>query len=294
MSPRLLLRPLLSACAAVAAGSGGAACWDFDSLSDGRADAGTDAPLPGPDTGSPGDAADGGGTIDAGDAGFCASLSPKPLFCDDFDHEQLPGQWSEQHAMNGSEQLDPMSFVSPPDSLLVQYAALAANQPLNAVLRKQLTQLPFTGLPSKLTFEVFLEPVRADMTANAISVVASVDYFDVAGDRYAMQFSQQVNAGQVVLRFEEQAQPANMGTMQVNHPLPDALPFGQFTDVRLVVMGGRAQVTYGGTVETDVALIAPTPVTPTRVQLSLGATFESTPSAGWAMRYDNVTLDATP
>jgi hypothetical protein len=194
--------------------------------------------------------------------------------------------------MNGSVGLDPTSFVSFPNSLLAQYMALPANQPLDVVLREQITQLPFAGLPSKLTFELFLEPVRADMTANAISVVASVDYFDNAGDRYAMQFSQLVNAGQVILRFEEQTQPHNMGTTQVVHALPDALPFGKWTDVRLVVTAGRAEVSYGGTVETDVALA--TPVTPSRVQISLGSTFESTPSAGWAMRYDNVTLEATP
>jgi hypothetical protein len=187
-----------------------------------------------------------------------------------------------------------MSYVSSPNSLLVQYAALPAGQALNAVLRKQLTQLPFTGLPSKLTLEFFLQPVRADMTANAISVVGSADYFDAAGDRYALHFSQLTNAGQVYLRFEEQTQLANMGIMQVNHALPDALPLGKWTDVRLVVTGGHAQVTYGVAVEADVALVAPTPVTPTYIQLALGATFESEPSLGWALRYDNVTLDATP
>jgi hypothetical protein len=129
---------------------------------------------------------------------------------------------------------------------------------------------------------------------NPISVVASADYFDAAGDRYALQFSQLVNAGQVVLRFEEQTQFANMQSMQMVHDLPDVLPLGKWTDVRLVVMGVHAQVTYGGAVETNVPLITPTPVTPSRVQLSLGGTFESTPSTGWAMRYDNVTLDATP
>jgi hypothetical protein len=223
---------------------------------------------------------------------FCASLQPQPLFCEDFDRGPLPGQWSEQHETNGSETLDTKSFVSAPDSLLAQYMALPANQALNVVLRKQ---LQLAGLPSRLAFEFSFQPVQADTMANAISVVASVDYFDLAGDRYAMQFSQLANAGQVVLRFEEQTQPANMATTQINHTLATPLPMAKWTDVRLVVTGGHAQITYGGAVQADVNVALTMPViTPSRLQLSIGSTFESTPSAGWATRYDNVTVDTTP
>jgi hypothetical protein len=270
------------ACSATATAAGAVACWDFDSLSDGRADAGVDgAPPPGTDSGVPADAAD---------AGFCVSLQPKPLFCEDFDRTLLPGQFTEQHNTNGSETLDPTSYVSSPHSLLAQYMPLPANAPLNVVLREKFT---LKGLPSTLTFDLFLEPVKADTSmANALSVVASVDYFDTANNRYAMQFSQLVNAGQVNLRFEEQSQPAGMAATQTNHPLGGALPMNEWTEVRLVVTAGHAQISYGGVLQADVALTSP--VTPGTLQLSLGSSFESTPSQGWEMRYDNVTLDATP
>jgi hypothetical protein len=280
MSLRPRSRALLVACSGIAAGAG--ACWDFDSLSDGRADAGIDAPLPGTDSGASGDAAD---------AGFCVSLQPKPLFCEDFDRTALPGQFTEQHNTSGSETLDPTSYVSAPHSLLAQYMALPLNGALNVVLREKFA---LKGLPTTLTFDLFLQPVKADTSmANALSVVASVDYFDAANNRYAMQFSQMVNAGAVNLRFEEQSQPAGMGTTQTNHTLAGTLPMNQWTEVRLVVTGGRAQITYGGVFQADVALTNPI-ATPTTLQLSLGSSFETTPSQGWAMRYDNVTLDATP
>jgi hypothetical protein len=227
---------------------------------------------------------------DAADAGFCLSLQPKPLFCEDFDRTPLPGQFTEQHNTNGSETLDPTSYVSSPYSLLAQYMALPLNAPLNVVLREKFN---LKGLPSTLTFDLFLEPVKADTSmANAISVVASVDYFDAANNRYAMQFSQLVNAGQVNLRFEEQSQPAAMATTQTNHALAGTLPMNKWTEVRLVVTAGHAQISYGGVLQADVTLT--NPVNPTTLQFSLGSSFESTPSQGWEMRYDNVTLDATP
>jgi hypothetical protein len=269
-----LARAWASAGAVVLAGSSVAACFDFDALSDGLAGVGSD--------GAVSDSIDGA-------ADYCASLVPQPLFCEDFDRTSLPGRWDVREETGGTVSLDTSGYVSAPDSLLAQYGALQRGQPLNALLRKQFT---FATFPSNFVLDFFIQPVRVDPATNAATVVASLDFHDSAGDRYSLQFSLVQNFGTVGVRFEEQTGWTDGGATYTNHPLPDALPLGAWTDLRLEVRSAHARVTLGGTLEIDTPLVVT--VVPVRLQLALGSSYETEPSAGWATRFDNVTLDTPP
>jgi hypothetical protein len=157
------------------------------------------------------------------------------------------------------------------------------------LLRKQ---FPFVTLPSKFVLEFFVQPVRADTATNAATVIASLDFSDNAGNRFSLQFSEVQNFGALGVRFEEQTGWADGGTAYTNHPLPDGLTLGTWTDVRLEVTGAHARVTFGTSLEIDTPLVVT--VVGTRVQLALGSSYETEPSMGWSTRFDNVTLDTAP
>jgi hypothetical protein len=260
--------------AAAIAASGVSACFDFDALSAGLAGVGSD-----------------GAVTDSIDSAtdYCASLVPQPLFCEDFDRTSLPGRWDVREETGGTVDLDTAGYVSPPDSLLAQYGALQRGQPLNALLRKQFT---FATFPSNFVLDFYIQPVRVDPATKAATVVASLDFHDGAGDRYSLQFSLVQNFGTVGVRFEEQTGWTDGGIGYTDHPLPDALALGAWTEVRLEVRGAHARVTFGGGLEIDTPLVIT--VVPVRLQLALGSSYETEPSAGWSTRFDNVTLDTPP
>jgi hypothetical protein len=261
-------------------GSSVAACFDFDALSSG-------VPGGGPDAGA-GDAAAPGEASDSA-TGYCASLVPQPLFCEDFDRTSLPGRWNVWRQTGGAMDLDTSAFLSPPNSLLAQYDALQPGQALDVLLRKQFT---FATFPSKLVFEYFVQPLRVDSAPNAATVIASLDFNDAPGNRYSLQFSLVQNFGAVGVRFEEQTGLLDGGTAYTNHPLPDGLPLGTWTDVRVEVTGPHARVTFGTVLEIDTPLALT--VVPTRLQLALGSSYETEPSMGWATHFDNITLGTPP
>jgi hypothetical protein len=262
------------ACGLACVGSSVGACFDWDALSNGIAEGGA----------GPGEA-DG---IDGGSS-YCGSLVPQPVFCEDFDRTSLPGRWDVRAETGGTIGLDPSAYVSAPDSLLAQYGPLQQGQPLDVLLRKQFT---FTPFPTNFVLDFFVQPVRTDTAANAAAVFASLDFHDVTGDRYSLQFSEVQNFGTVGVRFEEQTGWSDGGTSYTNHPLPDALTLGGWTHVRLEVTGPHARVTFGTTLEIDTPLVIT--VVGTRLELALGSSYETEPSMGWSTRFDNVTLDTPP
>lgn len=81
---------------------------------------------PGTDAGGAKDVAT---TGDGGDAGYCASISPRPFFCDDFDERQTPAQgWSGEDLGTGATlTIDKMHAESPPASVLMTTQGGAAS-----------------------------------------------------------------------------------------------------------------------------------------------------------------------
>jgi hypothetical protein len=100
--------------------------------------------------------------------------------------------------------------------------------------------------------------------------------------------------GQVHVRLEEESGFTDGGFAYVPHVLPDTLPLGGWTQVQVSVTRtgpttASAHVAFGNTTEIDTPLQMT--VDGNELQISIGSFFETEPSGGWELRYDNVTLD---
>jgi hypothetical protein len=224
-------------------------------------------------------------------SGFCASQVPQPSFCDDFDEHPLPGAWGTFDQVGGSLVLDKAAFVSPPHSLLAQDSPLQPNQALDNALRSRFT-LPMP--PSKIVLQFEVQPVAADTSSGAATVVAALDFVDVSNNRYSAQFALVQQGGVLRLRLEEQSGFVDGGNAYVAHQLPDSLSAGMWTNVRLVITRtaattASAHVSFGSVSEIDTALAMT--VNGTTLQLAIGSSFETEPSQGWKIRYDDIKLD---
>jgi hypothetical protein len=224
---------------------------------------------------------------------FCALQVPKPRFCDDFDQTPLPGGWNGFDQVGGALRLDATSFVSPPNSLLGRFAAGIAGV-LNAALRARFA-LP--APPTTITLQFQVQPTVADPTDQAVLAFASLDFFDAANNRYSPEFTLFRNNGAIRVQFGEQSLVGG-GTKYLAHDIPDPLPSGKWTHVRLViarsaVTTASARLFFGddpaSTLEVDTPLTMS--VKATTLQLTIGSSFETQPSQGWEIRYDNVVLD---
>ncbi len=225
----------------------------------------------------------------AGD--FCASLSPQPLLCDDFDEHALPDIWPEFNQVGGALSLDSTASVSPPNSLSIMSDPLASGQPYDTSLRRV---FPLASPPDTVSLEFSLQSVSADPTLSDAIVIAALDFLDANMDRYTVQitlFQEGIGLG---LRLEEQARLRDGTSSYMTQPLPDSIGAETWTDVRLVVTraspaAASARVTFNSTTEIDTPLVLS--VAATSVQVDIGSSFETEPSAGWTNRYDNVVFD---
>ena len=226
---------------------------------------------------------------------FCASQVPKPRFCDDFDQTPLPGAWNGFDQVGGVLRLESSSFVSPPNSLLGRFAAGVAGQ-LNTALR---ARFPLPAPPTTITMRFQVQPSLGDPADQAVVAFASLDFFDAANNRYSPEFTLFRAKGAIRLQFGEQsALVGGGGTKYLAHDVPDPLPTGKWTSVRLVVTRGAVMTASarlffgedpGSTLEVDTPLAMS--VKATTLQLTIGSSFETLPSQGWEILYDNVVLD---
>lgn len=225
----------------------------------------------------------------------CASRTPVPTFCDDFDHEPLPGVWDVFHQVGGSLAIDPGAHVSAPSSLVARFAALTAGQLLDTTLRKRLA-LP--AAPGRTTFELAVQPVIVDAAPGAVIVIYAVDFLDAAKNRYTLQLTLRQTAGELSVTLGEQSGFVDGGMAYVEHALADPLTVGRWTKIRLDVtrtapQAATARLTFDGRVELDAVALQVT-VNATSIVAALGSTFESLPSKEWVIRYDDVVVDLTP
>ena len=120
---------------AVAAALGTSAACLFPSLDFGPSDAAADGGLD-----ASADVVDSGAAeaeASAPDAGpFCASLSPKPIFCADFDEGSVTAGWDDTHLDQGTVTLSTTTSVSSPAAALAQTPATQTGYPVAALEKK--------------------------------------------------------------------------------------------------------------------------------------------------------------
>jgi hypothetical protein len=252
---------------------------------DAGTDIGIDAGVDEQNTGSSLDAAI--GTMPAGP--FCTLAAHR--FCDDFDQVPLPGPWSAVNKTGGTLAPDPTAFVSQPNSLLVQFLPLLPPKVLDTGLTK-IFSMPLT--PATIVWGLQFQPASVDPTPNSGAVIGALDSFDGLGNRYGTQFTLYPQIDGLHLWFEEDSGFADGTFHLVRHDLGHVLSLGTWSEIRLElafagIRTASARVFVGGVAQLESALTVT--VTGKVLQLTIGSSFETLPSRGWDLRYDNVTLD---
>jgi hypothetical protein len=220
---------------------------------------------------------------------FCTLADHR--FCDDFDEGPLGSGWQMINRTGGTVALDPTMSISPPNSLLVQFVPL----PLGGALRAGLaTTFPMPAAPATVGWDFRFQVASVDPTPQSGAVIGALDSFDGARNRYSVQFTIYPQADGIHLWFEEESGFANGKFKLARHELPGTLSLGAWTEIRTAIDFASARAASARIYLAD-ALVTTIPLTVTvsgrLLQMTVGSSYETLPSLGWQMRYDNVTLD---
>jgi hypothetical protein len=234
---------------------------DGDTTGEGGADAGDDGAL----------GADGEG----GATGFCASLVPAPVFCDDFDGPPLTTKWPTVTAPAGAVvATQTLAFVSPPRGLGINTSGA------NAAFVSR--SFPGSFGSVHLAFDVLV--AQGSSTEN--TYVATLE---VGNNAVALYASFDVS----LLRLQERIANGGSPPTVVDHSAQPPLGKGKWRHVviDLALTGGSPKVTMQVEGATMIANEALDPSwQPGEATLSVGPTYLQV-SDPRALQFDNVVLD---
>jgi len=239
---------------------------------------------------SPADAAgEGGGDggTEGGDSGrWCASLSPAPLFCDDFDDQGPFTRWTDQYVRSGGTVArDGTAFRSAPNALLT--LSPSSIDPSSAFV-----YLSTADTKSKVHVAYDMRIDSRDPTTGYAEV--NELRFDTPGLAFAIYlrvFNDPNTSTTVVSEayLPDGGVPSHEVALAGNPRFDGWRRVGVDIDLAstphtvAVTLDGKA----AGTVTLEPSLYAPGPV---RMQLGIAYTGHPTTST-WAIRYDDVTID---
>ncbi len=262
----------------------------------GTQDAGSDAGKPDATTESDGGTSDSGhfdgSNSDAATVGYCASLSPAPDFCDDFDEGPANPAWDQVTGVGGAVAVDALQSVSPPDSMVSTVNAAQAEGSVDLAGYKSLPSKQGVAGTATLGFEIRID--AGDTTSAADAVLGAIQLYD----------------GSALYDLELEVMYASASTYAVSltenspsvpHATGATLALAKWTHVSLSVVlpagnGGAttATMTIGGsnTFSTTVHVLSGGKVIASPIPEALvGPTFATPAAGGWVVRYDNVTFD---
>jgi len=246
---------------------------------DAAPDAGDDGEVVDEDAGRPIPAEAGtDAKADAAAKSFCATRSPKPKFCDDFDDGDLDDDWDVLTVVNGDADLDPFSATSAPASFAVATLPVTSMQSAHVHLRTTVTGTA-TG-HVVLAFDMML--ASTTFTRGVVAVAR----LDVSSDHFFTLYLRDGDLDAPAATLEE-ISPG--GTTR--HLLSTLPPANEWTHVTIDVAldAAKATVLWGTNKALDQAPIAAgTAKDPT---IRLGAVYIYGPAASVEARFDDVTLD---
>jgi hypothetical protein len=245
-----------------------------------------------------------GGSDSDGDAsfnvGYCASLSPAPLFCDDFDTLDLPQNWDEVNTQGGLPARTMNDFTSPPYGLGMHVDALAAGAPLSATVVKKFPTL--AGRPVHGTASFALRMTDVDTSANPAVVVWALHY-EAASSFWELQVvAVSANGGRVGLLFVETGSDALTGNFYSSQTLGHTMAVSEWHRLRVVATLARlgtkppagvnsAKIFFDGALDATLPLTGPIVIS--EPHLVLGTGYVNEPSMPWGFVYDDAMIDLT-
>lgn len=168
---------------------------------------------------------DAGQDADAAPLGFCASLSPAPALCTDFDDNVFPGPWTSTVTGLATATLVTSTFRSSPRAL---HLATPGGTSGTAFVSRT--------FPTVAQSEVVLSfAVRAGQQRPVEHELAVIFLGSAGGNRYQIQFELLDNG---VLNLEEEFPDADGGVPQKDDPLGVTLSLGVWTRVTITLAIG--------------------------------------------------------
>jgi hypothetical protein len=238
------------------------------------ADAGTDAPADTkPDT-----------QRDAS-TGYCATLSPAPKFCDDFDDGNLTDGWSVQNVAGGAVMdLDISSFTSAPYAMAIVTPAINAGQFAPAALRAERIA-PARHVTYSFSAYFVTDPA---ITKGALAI-AGLDVRSAGPGHYFTLYLRddpQDGVSTPAAVFEEIE-----GATTTRFPLAALPPMGAWTRIVIDVDldAAKANVTFGGVKVVDDVTIGTSGGA--EATFRLGAVYNYGPADMIEARFDDVVVD---
>jgi hypothetical protein len=268
---------------------------DGPASSEGAASEGGSQDSSAPDARTPVDSGkppDDSGKVDAPPPlGFCASQSPAPLFCDDFDEGASNPAWDQVTGTGGTVAVNALESVSAPDSMVSTVDANANENDVDLAGYKSLTAEQGVAGTVTLDFEIRID--AGDTSAAADAVLGAIQLYDGnalydlelelmyrSATTYAVSLTE--NAP-----YLEHATGATIALATWTHvTMSVVMPAGAAgaTTGTLAVGGSTysttVHVTSGGN-----SIVTPIP------EALVGTTFATPAAGGWSVRYDNVTFD---
>jgi hypothetical protein len=234
--------------------------------------------------------------VDTGTTTFCASLSPSPLFCEDFDEGSYAQGWSYTHpaspSTTGSLALDGTEFQSAPASMIAQSNIESAGLvDVAAYLRLALTGTSL--LAATLDLDMRVDGADAD---GGLAVLAQLGLLEAGGGHYFVQLvAESHGAAPLNVAVNEAYFATGTNNPPVTHPVAQTVAIGAWTHVTLAVTApfaggaGTETLSFDGTQVGSSAIAVP--VTNFTEELGVGLTFVQVPSNGWTVLYDDVVFN---
>jgi len=277
--------------AVVVAGLLTASCSLFvstDGLGDGSSDAGIIAATDGGDANVTADAnaAPDAGIVDA--APFsCATVSPAPMFCDDFERDSVLGEWTDTDLVGGGTiTIDAITSTSGTRSLLGTTPASATADTFNATIHHA-------------TFPVVVSDVHLDFDENIASAV-DMNQFDLFRLTLHTPSDPASGALQIAITlksteiFLDENDYRVVPTKYIAHDYKRAPAYGKWERFSMhLTLGASPHVTVmlGADVIVDDDLTSPN-VVPSSLELVLGLYNSYEPAAKRSVNFDDLVLDA--
>jgi hypothetical protein len=226
---------------------------------------------------------------------FCATRSPPPLFCADFDEGSYTPGWSFFHATKGSLALDGTEYRSSPAAMIVQ-SNIASSGAVDVTAYRSFSLTGPTTFRGTLDFDVRVDTADG---AGGVAVLAQIELIDGAGaGNYFVQLVALPGAGGTLgCNVNEVFFTSVKSNPPVQHSLSGSIPLGTWRHVTFAVTapfaGGTGQFTmsFDG-VQVGLGVIS-VPVTQFTQTVGVGLPYVLTPSNGWTAVFDNVIFDGS-
>ena len=272
--------------AAIAAGC--TPTLDFDSVSRG-------GPKDGGTTQSDGASAGDAPISDGGAAFSCATLSPAPTFCDDFDGKSIADLWDPKVEESAVVATDTVSFLSPPNALLSKTEAVTATGQARAVLPKAFTL--FDGKPIQLIVNFDMRIEAFDNTGKVMIAFAVLFGPDSSFNQIVLNLK--ANGDAVVAQVVENAQGPgeDANGYELHGPFAKRPKVNDWSHVRMELdvtnptgVGNLISFDLDGVPQLSAAKLT-IPLKGATPRIELGVGYVEPPAQSWAIRYDNFTAD---